>query len=285
MDAKRAFGLASSSMNATIHNAFLSAVALLVAACAQSGTDTGPEQNSALPAPAAAPQSNAEAKAVAERTDLIEFSYAWPAAASAIPALNARLETELATDRNEALAIARDDKDARAGQEYPFNGHYFRKEWTVEGETPALLSLTAEVETFTGGAHGNQGYDSILWDRRAGQAIAFGDMFTSAPAALETLTKAFCPALDKARAEKRQETLPLKGDDWMTTCPDIGKQTLAPVDENKDGRFETLRVLIAPYEAGPYAEGSYEIDIAVTSAIRSLMKRDYADMFRDSLSR
>jgi hypothetical protein len=265
--------------------ALLPAIALLAAACAQSGNNTaGPEQNNALPAPAVRKGDRAP-KAVTEQSDLIEFSYAWPAAATAIGALNARLEGELAKDRTEALTGAREDKEARIGQDYPFHGHYFRKEWTVEGDTPRLLSLAAEIETFTGGAHGNQGYDSILWDRRAGRAIGFGDMFTSAPAALELLTKAFCPALDSARAEKRQDSLPLKGDDWMTTCPDIAKQTLVPVDENKDGRFEALRALIGPYEAGPYVEGSYEIDIPVTPAIRSLVKPDYADMFKDSPGR
>lgn len=281
MDDGCSFALASHPMK----KALLPAVALLAAACAQSGSDTaGPEQNSALPAPAVRGGDGAP-KAVTEQSDLIEFSYAWPAAATAIAALNARLEGELANDRNEALAGAREDRESRIGRDYPFNGHYFRKEWMIEGDTPRLLSLAAEIETFTGGAHGNQGYDSILWDRRAGQAIAFGDMFASAPTALAALTKDFCPALDKARAEKRQETLPLKGDDWMTTCPDIAKQTLVPVDENEDGRFETLRALIGPYEAGPYAEGSYEIDIPVTPAIRSLVKPDYADMFKDSPGR
>lgn len=281
MDEKPSFGLASRAMR----KALLPAAALLAAACAQSGSDTtGPEQNSALPVPAAR-QGNAASKTVAEQSDLIEFSYAWPAAATAIAALNTRLESELAKDRTEALAGARDDKESRIGQDYPFNGHYFRKEWTVEGDTPRLLSLAAEIETFTGGAHGNQGYDSILWDRRAAQAIAFDDLFASPSAALEALTKDFCPALDKARAEKRQETLPLKGDDWMVSCPALDKQTLVPVDGDKDGRFETLRALIGPYEAGPYAEGSYEIDMPVTAAIRSLVKTDYADMFRNSPSR
>ena len=272
-------------MNAAIYKALLPAAALLAAGCAQSGADNaGPEQNGALPAtaPVAAPQSDAEAKAVAERSDLIEFTYAWPAAASAIPALNARLETELATDRSEALATARDDRDARVGQDYPFNGHYFRKEWAVEGDTSRLLSLAAEVETFTGGAHGNQGYDRILWDRRAERAIGVEDLFAAPEAAFAALAKAFCPALDKVRAEKRGETLPLKGDDWMTSCPALSQQALVPVDGDKDGRFETLRVLIAPYEAGPYAEGSYEIDIAVTPAIRSLVKPDFTGMFRDA---
>ena len=36
---------------------------------------------------------------------------------------------------------------------------------------------------------------------------------------------------------------------------------LAPADSNHNGRFERLDVLIAPYLAGAYVEGSYEVEL------------------------
>ncbi len=151
-------------------NASFAAALLALSACSgDSGISASPTANEAhtateTPAPTATPA--AKARAVEEKNELLEFTYGWPAEAAAIPALNARLESELERDRTEALATAQADKDAR-GEEFPFHGHYLSKTWNSLGETPRLLSLAAEVETFTGGAHGNSVYDSILWDRVA----------------------------------------------------------------------------------------------------------------------
>jgi hypothetical protein len=38
-------------------------------------------------------------------------------------------------------------------------------------------------------------------------------------------------------------------------------------------------VLVAPYNAGPYAEGSYEVTVPVTPEILALVKAEYRDSF------
>ncbi len=93
------------------------------------------------------------------------------------------------------------------------------------------------------------------------------------------MSEAYCKALDRQRAEKRQVPLPLEGEDWMVDCPPLAKQVVVPVDANGDGRIEAFRVLLPPYEAGPYAEGSYEVDVPVTGAVRGLVKPEYRRMF------
>jgi hypothetical protein len=253
----------------------------LSACTEESGIPPSPEGNEAMPskeaaAPPAAPA--AEARAVEEKTDLLEFTYGWPAEAAAIPALEARLKAELESDHAETLAAAGEDKEAR-GEEFPFHHHYFHKKWESYGSSPRLLSLAAAVETFTGGAHGNTVFDSILWDRQAGRAIEANDLFGDPAAALAAMSQTYCGALDRRRAEKRQVSLPLEGDDWMTECPTLGEQVIVPVDGDGNGRFDTLRVLIPPYEAGPYAEGSYEVDIPVTDAVRGRIKEEYRGAF------
>jgi hypothetical protein len=255
-----------------IRTALAAAALLFVAACADRPADP--------PEPVAEPSIDPTAKAKAVKTadDLLDFSYVWPVEASSIPALNQRLEAELTRDRAEAEATAREDQASR-GTEYPFNGHYFNKSWQRYGESRRLLSLAAEVSTFTGGAHGNSGFDQILWDRQARGAIEPLALFADAAAANAALTPLYCAALDRERAQKRQETLPLSGEGWMVECPALTDQALVPLDQNGDGRFERLRVMIAPYEAGPYAEGSYEFDIEVTDAIRRMLKADYRESF------
>jgi hypothetical protein len=260
------------------------AAVLLLAACSgseeearqpdQAAANRAAIQAGSPPSPAAAP---AKARAVEEKSDFLEFTYSWPAEASAVPKLVTRFEAELAQQRKEAMDGAREDKEAR-GPEVPYNGHYFSKVWSTLGQTPRLLSLAAEIGTFTGGAHGNSGYDALLWDRKADAPVELAGIFSNPAAAFNAMTPVYCKELDRQRAEKRQGEMGPPGD-WMTECRALAEQVVAPVDENKDSRFELFRVLIEPYNAGPYAEGTYEVDIPVTEAVRKLVKPEYAGAF------
>ena len=263
--------------------ALLSVSFLVVAGCSEQQAPVTPEpqasQKAAPAAPVAAQAAPAKARMVEEKSDILEFTYGWPAEAAAISALSERFKKELGELRRDALATAKEDKDSRT-PEIPFNGHYLSKVWTVHGNSPRLLSLAAEVASFTGGAHGNVVYNTVLWDRKAGRPIEVAALFTDAAAAFKAMTSFYCTELDKQRAEKRGEPLPLQGeDDWMTQCRPLAEQTVAPTDTNKDGRFDLLRVMIEPYNSGPYAEGIYEVDIPITPAIRALVKKDYASSF------
>lgn len=219
------------------------------------------------------------AREVKEDEGGLDFAYGWPAEAAAIPGLAAALEADMAKQRREALALARADRAERT-PEMPFTGHYFQKRWRAHGDTGPLLSLAAQTGTFTGGAHGNSVFETLLWDRAAKRAIELAAVFTDAKAAFAAMTPAYCAELDRQRAERRGEELPLEGADWMTECPPLAERAAAPADSDGDGRFDRIRVLIDPYDAGPYAEGVYEVDIRVTPALRALVRPGYAAAFR-----
>ena len=93
------------------------------------------------------------------------------------------------------------------------------------------------------------------------------------------MNETYCAALDQERVEKRQEPLPLDGEDWLIGCPSLAEQVIVLVDADGDKRFERLRVLIPPYEAGPYVEGTYEVDVPVTGPVRELIKPEYREVF------
>jgi hypothetical protein len=76
----------------------------------------------------------------------------------------------------------------------------------------------------------------------------------------------FCATLDARRAENRGEPVRRDGQDPFSACPRLGEQVLAPVDTDHDGRFDTLRVLMPPYVAGPYTEGDYIVDVPFAAA-------------------
>lgn len=262
---------------------------LLLTACSGEAPDRGapppaerhPSEKPQVAETAAAKPAPIPAKArlVEEKGELLEFTYAWPAEASAIPALNQRLETALAKDREEALATAR-EVYAMPGS-VPFHPHYFVTKWEAMGDNPLLLSLVADTAFFTGGAHGNTVYEAILWDKKAGKAIEWTDLFQDPARGIELITPAYCLGLDKERAERSGTTLPLTPTgDWRTECPALSNEVVVPVDSDGDGRFEGLRVMLAPYEAGAFAEGSYKVDVPLTEGIRQLIKPDYLPAFR-----
>lgn len=195
-----------------------------------------------------------------------------------IPALAAHLEADLGRQHSEAVTTAEEDRAART-PDFPYSGHYFHQVWEVDGNTPRLLSLSAQIDTFTGGAHGNSLFAALLWDKEADGAVGFRDLFADAGAALEMLKPAFCAELDRQRAEKRQETLPLTGEGWEVECPALAESVVTPIDTDSDSRFDALDVLLPPYAAGPYAEGSYEVQVEISPALRALIKPEFASSF------
>lgn len=254
-------------------------LACVAAAACSPQEQQKPAKRAQTTSPAAPVHAAAAVRRVDAKSDLLDFTYSWPAAAARIAALDARLESDMAKDRAEATATADADRKERGRDSIPFNGHYFDKQWAVYGDGARLLSLAAQVSTFTGGAHGNTGYAQILWDKAAGRAIAPADLFADPAAAFALLGRPYCAGLDRQRAEKRQEPLPLKGDDWRTQCPPLGEQVLVPAAE-KNGRFDSFTILLGPYAAGPYAEGTYQVDVPVTAAIRALVRPEYRPSFR-----
>lgn len=60
-------------------------------------------------------------------------------------------------------------------------------------------------------------------------------------------------------------------------CPELEDQVLIPSNV-QDGAFTAIRVLIGPYEAGPYAEGSYDVPLRVTPRLVALLKPERRDV-------
>lgn len=256
------------------------ATVLLLAGCSAEKTPSASPkfapQPPAAPAPAP-PVPGSQARQVDEKSDLLAFSYGWPAEADALPRLKARFEEEMAKDRADALRLAEADRKERQDSDIPFNPYDLSKTWSVAGETPLLLALSAETYSFTGGAHGNTGYETLVWAKREDVAVDRAVLFPLH--ILTQLTPPYCDALDRAREEKRGEPVPKDRKGMFNECPELGKQALTPVDGDDDGRFDAVGVLIGPYEAGPYVEGTYELELPIDAAILAAIPDAYRDQF------
>ncbi|WP_336959142.1 DUF4163 domain-containing protein [Sphingobium aquiterrae] len=215
---------------------------------------------------------------VEEKTGLLEFSYAWPSEAAAVPAIAARLRGEMDRSKGDALKLAGEDRKSAQANGFPFHAHSLQTAWESHAATPRLLSLLGQSYVYTGGAHGMTGYTPLLWDRKTGQEVALATMLTSPGALKQASGKRFCAALDAARAEKRGAPVVRSGQDDFTACPDMMRQAIVP--ESKNGKsIDSLTIVIGPYEAGPYSEGSYDIPLPVDAAMLRAIKSDYREAF------
>lgn len=265
----------------------LIAAALLPAACSAPKEDEAAIEDQANQAAAThfanrmsgqpPPPAAAKPFQQSEKTPQVEFLYAYPAQAAQVPELVAKFQKALTVTRADALKMAREDEKAARQSDFPFHAHESETRWTVTADTPRFLALQSENYSYTGGAHGMTGYDALLWDRARSRETRLEALMTAPAAFAAVIHDRFCAALDKARAEKRGAPVK-RGDDDFTQCIDPMKQVLVPT--SKDGKLiDGVTVVIGPYSAGPYAEGSYEIALPVDAAIYRTIKTEYQDAF------
>lgn len=207
----------------------------------------------------------------------LQFTYAWPAEAAAIPALEKRFRADMAKAYRDALASAREDQKIYREQGRADMQDYYSMVWTTAGESPRLLSLQSEFGTFTGGAHPNTSYDALLWDRTRGAPVTASSLFASATAFAAATRTSYCKALDAERLKRREgEKVDLPE---FNACPKYSDLAIAPVDTNRNGRFDAIDFVASPYLAGPYVEGEYAISLPVTGRLIAALKPEYRSSF------
>ena len=232
--------------------------------------------SAAASAPVAAPSGTAREVKIAN--ELITFEYAYPAVAATIPALKALLDADIADRKAGLEAEARTGrKDAKEGG-FMFRPFGYWIDWKVVTDLPGWLSLSTEVDTFSGGAHPNHGFDAMLWDKAAGQRRKPADLFVSAKQLSGAIRDEFCRQIDKQRAEKRGEPVDRNSDELFNDCVDPLDSTIILGSSNRQ-TFDRIGVLVAPYEAGAYAEGSYEATLPVTPAVLALVRPEFRSSF------
>lgn len=255
--------------------------ALLLAGCSED-RPTKADKVAAASVPGAPPQGaadeaakNAAASNVSESDELVEFAYAYPVEAARIPELAKALDGDREAKREALIAAARRDKDAAEKDGYPYRKHSHRQTWQRVTSTPRFLSLSAEIETYSGGAHGMQTFDTLIWDRNRRKQMKPLDLFQSSAAFDAAVRDAFCAGIKRAKAAKGIEEAP---DSVFAKCPPASAQTVWL--GSSDGRYlDRLTVAIAPYEIGAYAEGSYKVNLPMTGALVKVVKDEFARDF------
>lgn len=207
----------------------------------------------------------------------LDYSYKTPARASAFPPLKTWFAADArATRAKFDTEVANERITAKKGG-YPFNGWGSTREWKIVAETPRYLSLSLNGWSFSNGAHGMSFYDGLLFDKVAQRRVKPVALFANPAALSRTIRADFCRLLDVERMKKRGgESIDRKN--MFGDCIDPMKSTL--ILGSRTGRaFDRLGILIGPYEAGPYAEGKYEVTLPLTRAILAQVKPAYRSAF------
>jgi hypothetical protein len=185
---------------------------------------------------------------LAEENPQLVLSVSWPAAADAIAPLSAHLRRDARARGRRATAVGRQaEAQARRGR-YPFAQHSLTITWQVEGSTPQLFSLSAVTSAYTGGGHGSDDFDALLWDRSTDRPVDPYRLFPS-------LGTRFCAAYPEALAA--HGGAPSANQEQ---CPGLERRPLSPADRDGNGRFETLRAFVA---TGYFDAEGFSVDIPV----------------------
>jgi hypothetical protein len=187
------------------------------------------------------------------------------------------MRSDMTKAYRESLVTARDDARMYREQQRTGMSDLYSMAWTTAGQSARLLSLESELSTFTGGAHPNTSYGSLLWDRKSNRPVNVDSLLT-ARAQLAAITRpVYCKALDRERERRREgEKLDLA---QFNACPKYSDLAIAPMDKNGNGRFDRLDFVASPYVAGPYVEGEYAIEVPVTNALVAALKPEFRSSF------
>lgn len=229
------------------------------------------------PQPASPPA--AAARSVKQTNDLFEFSYAYPAEVAAIPALRAALESALAKSRTELASESRTARSDAREAGFPYRPYGSDTQWTVVTELPGWLSLKVQNYAYTGGAHGMHWFEAQLWDKSRNALVESNTVFVSKPALSAAIRQPFCEALNRERAKRREDPIEPGDENPFNACIDPAAYPVILGSTNRQA-FDRFAVLVPPYEAGPYAEGDYEITLPVTPALVQAVKPEFRNLFR-----
>jgi hypothetical protein len=222
----------------------------------------------ALAAPRVIPASDL---LISQSTPAISWRWRMAPEAATQPALLATMRSDALKANAKAKAeSARDATEAKKAG-FPFHRYDSIADWSLAADTPHLLALAGEVYAYTGGAHGNTTHTVMIWDKTAQKAVPFSALFSDWARARALLEPAYCTALVSERE--------MRGGVSVGSCPKLAEQPIVPW-AGFGTRAAQFRVLLAPYVAGSYAEGSYLITVFWPEGIKPLVKPEYqADLY------
>lgn len=124
--------------------------------------------------------------------------------------------------------------------------------FTVERPGPDVISITFNIYSFMGGAHGQLLIDVRNYDLKNGKQLDFADLFADPEKALEIL--------GRISAERLRESL---GDDAEEEMIRAGTEPTIANFDNLSLLANGVAVEFQPYQVGPWAIGQQRVEISL----------------------
>lgn len=252
-----------------------------LAACER--TPPAPAARTAAAAPAAPIAAHAEhAQGQRYRIDI-----AYPELPAGSEPLAAALRGYADQARREFMQALEGGAAAAPNAGFPWQ---LKLDFAVTARTADFIAVRARGGSYTGGAHALPLVASFDYDVRERRVLEIGDLFADPAAALRLLAARTRSAL----GERAAHAVP----GAASARPDAGgaslQRALAWIDEGTEprpanyavflihagaaGRADGLVLLFPPYQVGPYALGTQEVQVPA-AAFASLLKPRYREAF------
>ena len=231
----------------------------------------------AAPAPPVIPADTPAPLKYESKNQYAEVELTLPEAVKGQPDLHARLYAAAVRDLRQFIEGAQADR-SEFGDDSGIPAYAKDVELTTAAETGKLLSLRQTSYEFTGGAHPNTTYASVLWDKALKRDVTAATLFRSG-ADLSPLDRALCEAINRAKkARGSDEPVTLGADDAGFSCPKAAATAFVLAPSKTPGKAGGLTFLINPYQVAAYAVGQFEITLP-HSVFHGLLNPAYADEF------
>ncbi|KRG42801.1 hypothetical protein ARC78_08935 [Stenotrophomonas pictorum JCM 9942] len=257
-------------MNRFGQGTYAAALMLLVlAGCKNDEPATAtPDTAVAEVADAASPQAPApvEMRDVIENTPSHVIGISYPPAAAKYPGLAAALVEYAEHTRAELLKAV-----GALGNDKPTAPYELSLAFDMLVDTPAVVAVSAEGSSYTGGAHGQPLVARFVWLPEKQQALAAEQLITGAKGWQAISEYSREKLLEQAMArvpgedldpdeQQRQIRVLSKMIDDGTGAEAVNFSQFQPVLDGA-GKIGALRFVFPPYQVGPYSDGTQSVDV------------------------
>ena len=196
-----------------------------------------------------------------EKSPLYELHLRIPAAAMTIAPLKEKILALYKTDADQAKSDAKEDR-----QDNPsFHPYSIDTVWRVTFESDAVLSLSADTNADTGGAHPNEAFQTLVWDKKANRAVPVETLFApdQVKAALGAIADAATKAWTRTYVQRSGQQPGPEADvakDGIAADPDKLKNyalTYAKGQATANG----IVLLYGAGQAGPHVLGDFRLAV------------------------
>lgn len=194
------------------------------------------------------------------------------------PELHKKLYDEGVAELKRDIEAARNDRSHLEGEGFPNPAYDQSIRWNLNAWTPRLVGLKGTWDSYTGGAHPNNGYNTLIWDTNAKSAINRSELFIAPGPGDAAMQTSLCDAIAQARKANGVEVTPDIEESWP--CPKWRDSDFVLAQSATPGKLGGLTFVFDPYAIGSYAEGPYEATVPY-AAFKTIVAPAYAGEFAD----